>query len=293
MHKYLYTLITGAGMGLGKALATECARRGMNVILVALPGESLAELALYLKHAYAIEVIAIEKDLCKDQSCHELFQQVNALNVQVNMLINNAGIGGTELFSDGCLAHYEKQIRLNVLATTLIKHLFIGMLKKNSPSYILNVGSLASFFSLPKKQVYGATKSFVCYFSQSLRRELKKENVFVSVLCPGGMYTNIVMRQTIETGNYLSRVSSMEPETVAPVALDGLLKKKAVIIPGRINQTFLFLKSIVPRFIVHFFEDRTMKRLHSPRPLGERAMKLPAPVYSLNTMKAEKVMSSK
>src|SRR3954470_705710 len=184
IHKN-YSLITGASQGFGKALAIECARRQWNLILVALPGEGLAEFAESLRADYKIDAIIIERDLCEDNACREVFKQVNALDLHVNMLINNAGIGSTDFFDDGAIGHYEKQIRLNVLATTVMTSLFLPMLKKNSPSYILNVGSLASFFSLAKKQVYGATKSYICYFSKSLRRELMHENVFVSVVCPG------------------------------------------------------------------------------------------------------------
>lgn len=276
-------------MGFGKVLALECASRKMNLILVALPGESLEELAQSIKINHAVEVIAIEKDLCEQESCHELFFQVNSLDLKVNMLINNAGIGCTELFEEGCMMHYEKQIRLNVLATTTITHSFLPMLKQNNPSYILNVGSLASFFSLQKKQVYGATKSFICYFSKSLRRELKKENVFVSVVCPGGMFTNNNIRLTIETGNYLSRLSSMEPEDVAPIALNGLLQKKEVIIPGKINSMIVFLDGILPRFIVRFFEERTMKRIHTPRSQAEHKKNNKIGVYNLPTGLSKKL----
>lgn len=194
MNNRFYTLITGASEGFGKALALECARRQMNLILVALPGVNLHELSICIKTKYGVDVVAIEQDLCEDDGCKNIFLQVTTMALQVNMLINNAGIGSTELFKEGCIIHYEKQIRLNVLATTLLTRLFLDTLKQNSPSYILNVGSLASFFSLAKKQVYGATKSFVWYFSKSLRKELRSENITVSVVCPGGMYTNAAVR---------------------------------------------------------------------------------------------------
>ena len=84
------------------------------------------------------------------------------------MLINNAGIGSTIPFGEGSLELYEKQIKLNVLATTIITRLFLDNFERNTPSYILNVGSMASFFFLPKKQVYGGTKSYIHFFSKSL-----------------------------------------------------------------------------------------------------------------------------
>lgn len=61
----------------------------------------------------------------------------------------------------------------------------------------------------------------------------------------------------------------MQPDAVTPIALNGLLQKKAVIVPGKVNRTLLFLDRLLPRFIVKFFEDRTMKRLQTPRPPAE------------------------
>ena len=291
MHKQQYTLITGASLGFGKALALECARRGTNLVLVSLPGESLPQLAASIRQEYRVEAVAIETDLCEEGSCAALFNQVKAMGLQVNVLVNNAGIGSTQLFEDGSSAQYERQIRLNILATTILTHLFLDMLQKNSPAYILNVGSLASYFSLQKKQVYGATKSFIAYFSKSLRRELKEKNVSVSVVCPGGMYTNDACRQTIATGDFISRASGMHPEKVAPIALDGLFRKREVIIPGKINWTLVFLNRFVPRFVVRFFEERTMKRLKAPT-----ATILPIetqePVFELTCVKNNLIRSS-
>ena len=259
---FYYTLITGASEGFGKALALDCARRKMNLILVALPGPELHDLADFIKVHHAVDVIIFEKDLCEDESCFELFNEVNRLRLQVNMLLNNAGIGSTVLFEDGNIKLFEKQIKLNVLATTLITHLFLDMLKRNSPSYILNVGSLASFFPLPKKQVYGATKSFIYYFSKSLRKELKKDKVYVSVLCPGGMYTNMGVKLVITAGNYLSRISSMDPGEVVPAAMNGLFGKKEVIVPGRLNKIFLLLDMLLPAFVKAILINNTMRSLN-------------------------------
>lgn len=261
-NKTKYTLITGASEGLGKSLAIECARRKMNLILVALPTPELHALASFISRNYFVGVLTIEKDLARDESCIELFNEVNALDLQVNILINNAGIGSTVIFDEGNIQLYEKQIRVNVLATTVITRLFVGMLKQNGHSYILNVGSMASFFYLPKKQVYGATKSFIYFFSKTLRRELAQSNVHVSVLCPGGLNTNPAITLMNKTGNFLSRLSIMNPEEVVPIAMDGLLKGKEVIIPGRLNRVFLALNKVLPSRIKKMLTDRSMKKLN-------------------------------
>ncbi|MEO5944425.1 MAG: SDR family NAD(P)-dependent oxidoreductase [Ferruginibacter sp.] len=263
MTDHFYTLITGASEGFGKALAMECAKRKMNLILVALPGIELHNLVKFIKNNYDVQVRAIEKDLCIEKSCYEIFNEVSALGLHVNILVNNAGNGSTGLFAEGNIQLFEKQIKLNVLATTVITHLFIDMLKKDSPSYILNVGSLASFFPLPKKQVYGATKSFIYYFSRSLRKEVKKDGVYVSVLCPGPMNTNMSVRSVIKNGNWLIRNSSFYPERIAPIAINGLFKKKRVMVPGKLNNCYILVFSLLPDFIKTFITNRSVKKLNS------------------------------
>src|SRR5688572_10500695 len=104
-----YTIITGASEGLGKALALECAARGMNLILVALPGPELHQLNNFIRKNYGVEVISIDCDLCDEMSCNFLREKVHAMNIPINMLINNAGTGGTVYFDETKLEVFEKQ----------------------------------------------------------------------------------------------------------------------------------------------------------------------------------------
>ncbi len=268
MHNNLYTLITGASEGFGKALATECASRKMNLILVALPESKLQFLADTLKQKYNVDVVAIEKDLSVEKNCLNLFKQVEGLNLSVNMLINNVGLGSTMFFKEGNIPFYQKQVKLNVMATTLITHLFIDMLRKNKPAHILYVGSLCSFFYLMKKQVYGATKSYIYFLSKSLRRELSSDNINVSVICPGPMNTNRSVTSINEANNWLMRMSTMGPEEVAPIAIDGLLKGREVIIPGLLNRMFLLIDMLLPPMIKKVVTNYQMKKIRSVTALG-------------------------
>jgi len=263
MSKNLYTLITGASEGFGKALAMECASRKMNLILVALPDSKLHFLAETLIQKYTIDVIAIEKDLSEEENCKMLYNQVEELKLSVNMLINNVGISSTMFFGEGDVNFYQKQVKLNVIATTLLTSLFLDMLKMNKPSHILNVGSLSCFFYLAKKQVYGATKSYVYSFSKSLRGELSSKGVNVSVVCPGGMNTNPTIIKTNEANNWLARQSIMNPEEVAPIAIRGLLNRKEIIIPGRMNKLFLIIDKLMPSFIIKMIANNHVNKFKS------------------------------
>lgn len=260
MSKELYTLITGASEGFGKALSLECARRGMNLILVALPGDELQQLARFIEQDFAVKTICISHDLTKKEECFKLLKRINDSGLAVNVLINNAGMGGSHYFDERNTEFYHRQIELNVVAPTLLTHLFLENLKQHSPSYILNVGSLAGFFTLPLKQVYGGTKSYLVSFSKSLRTELKYKNVFVSAVCPGGMNTTLALILQNRSLNGISRWSVMNPEKVAKIAINGLLQKQAVIIPGFWNQLFLLMDKFLPGWLKEFIISRKMKQ---------------------------------
>lgn len=260
MRNKNFALITGASEGFGKALALECAARKMDLVLVALPGSGLSSLCCYIERNFGVTTYYLEHDLSKKEECYNLFNEITRLQIPVNTLINNAGIGGTHYFDERDTEFYYKQIELNVVSPTLLTHLFLQNLSQHTPAYILNVSSLASFFYLPKKQVYGGTKSYLVAFSRSLRRELKSRGISVSVICPGGMNTNAQMVfQNLNTHG-LGRWSIMDPEAVAKIAIDGMQRKKEVIIPGFWNKMFMLFDKLLPKWYKEMLTDTSMKK---------------------------------
>lgn len=261
-----YALITGASEGLGKHLAIECAIRKINMVLVALPGSGLMLLANYLTKNYGIRVSAIEQDLSSEKSCYQLYNKIKEEGITISVLINNAGMGGTFSFDQKRADYYTKIISLNVITPTVLCRLFLDDLKSNRQSYIMNVSSLAGMMPLPKKQVYGGTKSYVLSFSSSLRRELRKEKVSVSTLCPGGINTNWKLTMANRTsGTWLSRQSIMQPDKVAAIAIDQMFKNKALIIPGFWNHLFLFTNKIFPQQLKNWLMEYQMNRVNTQR----------------------------
>lgn len=246
MYNNSYTLITGASEGFGKSLALECAQRKMNLILVALPGEELQQLGQFIESEFSVKTVCLAHDLTVKEECQLLLKEVTEKKLSVNMLINNAGIGGTHFFKERDAAFYQKQIELNVTAPTLLIYLFLKILQDNSPSYILNVSSLAGFFCMPMKQVYGGTKSYLLSFSKSLHLELKPKNIFVSTVCPGGMNTTLAQVLQNRSLAGISRWSVMNPEEVARITINKMMQKKEIIIPGYWNRFFLLLNRLLP-----------------------------------------------
>lgn len=245
-----YSVITGSGGGIGKALAEECARRGMNVILVGLPNSGLAQVAEDLTTRYSILAEFREMDLTIDDCPERLADWISRRGLSVDMLINNAGISCMSLFKDSRLRRNEQLVQLNIMATVRLTHLFLPELMRHARSYILNVSSMAAFFPMPFRSVYSSSKAFVLNFTLAIRKELKQSSVRVSVLCPGAVLSSETIREDIATHGIYGRIVSSKTEDIAGKAIAGLLRGQAVIIPGWINKLFRIFAHLLPFWVV-------------------------------------------
>jgi len=255
----LYTLITGASRGLGEAFAEECAARKMNLLLVSLPDENLSELCEKLKRTHRIKVHCKETDLTKREAVVD-FANWATDNFAINRLINNAGIGGTQVFIDSETDYLDNMIQLNIRAMTLLTRLILPELKKQATSNILNVSSLAAFSPVPYKTIYPATKAFVHHFTRGLEAELQDTSVHVSVLNPGPIMTNSDVTKRINGQSFYVKLSIMTPKEIAQIAIKKMLKGKSVIIPGFMNRFNAFFIRLVPENFRIFVGTRIFKR---------------------------------
>lgn len=258
--KNTFTLITGASLGIGRAFAIECAKRNMNLVLVALPTPDLEILAQELKQQYAIQVYHLGIDLTADQAAQSIYDFCQQNAIKIDILINNAGFGAAGGFERHNTAFHEKMIKLNVMAAVLLTHLFIPQLKQMPKAYILNTGSAAAFFDMPYKMIYSATKSFIYSFSRVLQQELKNTHVKVSVVCPGGVDTNEEVKKRTAQLNYFVRKTALTPEYVAKVSIEGMLKGKKLIIPGIGGKSYFLLSKIFPYSFKLWILERILRK---------------------------------
>ncbi len=259
--KQLTALITGASEGLGKSFAIEWAQRGLNLVLVALPNSGLDYLANYLRVNFNTKVHCIEIDLTENTSANQIFEQLKVMEIEINVLINNAGLGNWSWFEDKNTDFYRTQIELNITNTVLLTRLFLNHIDKAKASYILNVGSLGGHFIVPKKQVYGATKSFIGYFTRCLQLELSGTNVHISLLSPGGINTKpelLVMNHTLKG---FAKATILEADYVAKTAINGMFKGKKEIIPGFANRFLVLLDKIIPTFLKEIIIRRKLRTI--------------------------------
>ncbi|ASU36251.1 SDR family NAD(P)-dependent oxidoreductase [Mucilaginibacter xinganensis] len=245
----LTAIVTGASDGLGKSFALELASRKINLVLVSLPASGLPELADYILKNFELKVTIFEADLTVAESCTSLFDFLKNSGLTAHILINNAGLGNWSWFGDKNPGFYKKQIELNVIAPVLLTHLFLAQLDEERTAYLLNVGSLAGKFVVPKKQVYGATKSFISYFTRCLQLEMENANISISLLSPGGINTKPELLALNHKLKGIAKATITEPNRVAYEAIHGMFLGKREIIPGGINKLMVLLNSILPQFI--------------------------------------------
>lgn len=256
-----FALITGSSDGLGKAFAIECAQRQMDLLLVSLPDTGLPELCKFLTDNFEVRVEYFEIDLTVESNCEKLVNHVLTKSYPISFLINNAGMGGYAHFPQENYATFDRMIQLNIKALTIITHGILPVLQKQPQSFILNVSSMIVHFAGPYKQIYGATKSYVHYFSKSLALELGNTTTKVAVLCPSGINSNIKVFRMHSSCNFFQTISLLYPEQVASYAIVKTLEGKVEIIPGSVVRTMFTLSRILPAQIKKWMTRMTTQRM--------------------------------
>ncbi len=255
-----WTLITGASQGIGKAMAIDCAKRNMNLFLVALPHSGLKELSEWLRGNYPVKVEYLETDLTQDDSYNNIYRTSKEKGLTINILINNAGIGYNGNLESMSAENIDKMIMLNVWATTMLTYIFLKDFIALPKAYILNMGSMAAYSPLPGKSIYAATKAFIMFFSKALGKELRNTNVSVTSVYPYGVLTNHIVKERIEKSGLLSKSAVMPAEEVARISIAGMLKGKSILIPGKMGKVLFYTGFIVPQGLVLKILERELKK---------------------------------
>ena len=229
-------LITGATSGIGYELAKIFAKNNYNLIIAARNKALLDSIKVEFEKEYGINVSVFEKDLSKKGSAVELFNEVKSENLQVDILINNAGAGYVGEFLDEDCKKDEEIMELNMNSLTVLTKLFAKEMVRKRSGKILNVASTGSYHPGPYTAVYYATKSYVLSLTEALAVELKPYNVQATK-------TNFSKSAGKE-----DNPTAMKPSYVAEKAYKGLMRKKTTIIPGLQYKAFVMLprKLITP-----------------------------------------------
>jgi short-subunit dehydrogenase len=253
-------LITGASGGIGLELARLFAAGGYDLVLVARSTAKLEELAGELrKHGGAVRVLA--KDLARPESPEEVFRELEAAGVAVDVLVNNAGFATYGPFVEIDLGREREELQLNVVTLThLTKKFLPGMLARRRGG-VLNLASTAGFQPGPLMAVYYATKAYVISFSEALAEEMSGTGVTVSVLCPGPTATGFQQRAGMEASKLFSGMLQVaDAAAVARAGYEGFRAGKRIVIPGLINKVGVQSIRVSPRALITKMVKRMQER---------------------------------
>ena len=246
----MLALVTGASSGIGRDIARELVARGWHVILVARRADRLRELKNELgKHSQCVRCDVSHIEECK--KLHEVLQPRG-----IDMLVNCAGFGECGFFDETDLDGELRMIDTNLVAVHVLTKLFLADFIKKNKGYILNVASVAGFFSGPYMATYYATKNYVVSLTGAVHEELRQKNskVKISALCPGPVDTEF---NDVAKVKFSSKPISSH--TAACMGIDGVMKGKLYIVPTAKMKMLKFVKRLLPDGLISQFCFRLQK----------------------------------
>jgi len=208
-------LITGASAGIGSEIARELARRGHGVVLVARRKDRLVALAEELSAEHGIRAEAIACDLGKAASRARIPGRITELGLEVEILVNNAGVGIFESVEQMSPEDFRAILETNLFGVFYCCHEAIPLMKQRGGGYIINISSLAGANPHPRMAAYNASKFGLNGFSEALMQEVRHDGIKVSYIMPGSVNTAF---GGDEAGD--SKSWQLQPEDIARVVLD-------------------------------------------------------------------------
>jgi uncharacterized protein len=243
-----WALITGASSGLGADFARELAGRGCNLILVARREEPMQVLAREIKARHQVEIDVITLDLVPPEAPQQLYDQLKAAGRQVDVLINNAGLGLYGAFLEIEWERERAMLELDIVTLTHMTKLFARDMVARNFGYILQVASIGAYQPTPLYASYSAAKAYVLNFGEALSYELRRTNVKMSVLSPGITATEF-LKVSGQEATFYQRTVMMKSPDVVRIGVDALLAGRPSIVPGRINALMAWTNRLIPRRI--------------------------------------------
>lgn len=244
-----WALVTGASSGLGEEAAVQLAAMGAHVIVTARSEDKLVALAARLSAAHGVQARAIAADLSTGAGLAKLCAEVDALGVDVDHVIANAGFGTWGTFAEQTTESQTEMVRLNCESVVGVVHHFVPRMIARRRGGVMLVASTASFQPTPTYAVYGASKAFVRSFGEALAEELRGTGVKVSVLCPGPVPTGFQDRAGTRIAPSQKRQVLSAEETMRR-GLAAYEAGRVVFVPGAMNRLGALAATALPNALV-------------------------------------------
>ena len=256
-------MITGASSGLGEEFARQLAPVARRLILVARRLDRLETLRAELMAGHAgLDILTYGIDLAVEEAIEPMLLWLQENQVQIDLLINNAGLGDYGPFETSDWGRVRQMIEVNITALTLLTHRLLPMLRAAGTGVVLNVGSVAGMIPVPFETVYAATKAYVASFSEGLRAELRGTGVRVTNVCPGPVNTEFSKVAAREPHGLLASPDFLKvsPGQVVAAALRAAAADRARVIPGWQVALLLGIAAALPMWILRMVFHRLSVR---------------------------------
>jgi len=254
----LRAVVTGGASGLGRAFCLRLAERGARVVVADIDYDGAKETVALVEQAGGAG-LALEVDVSKWDAVEELAVKAREWLGEVDLIVNNAGVGVRGSLEKISLEDWEWVFGINLWGVIYCCKAFLPAMKKNNRGYIINVASLAGLVSAPKMGPYNVTKAGVVSLSETLCTELAKTKIQISVVCPSFFRTNIMASGRGEQSEAVRAVvarlmdkSKVQAPDVAQASLNAVFAGELYVLP----MTDARLLWRMNRFVPAFFQRR-------------------------------------
>jgi short-subunit dehydrogenase len=246
-----FALVTGASSGMGLEFARQLAQRGYNLLIVSNVPE-IEEAAEGLRiMGDGLQVIPLQMDLGKQEAARELYAYTKKNEIEVEVLVNNAGVYHDKDILDDSEGFTSLIMNLHMYTPAMLCYLFGKDMRERRKGYILNVCSVTSKMAAQRLGTYGGTKAFLSHFTRALHIELRKYGVHVTDVSPGAVDTGLYSIPPIMTkiGKCLGIIVS--PQTLVRRALRALFWGwSKTTIPTVFWQVLCFIILLIPTWML-------------------------------------------
>jgi short-subunit dehydrogenase len=261
-----WALVTGASAGIGKEIAREIARRGLNVVIVARREDVLNDIAEQFRDNLNVEVRVVVADFSQPGASQEVAEAVADLDI--GLVVPNAGIEITGEFIATELAQLNRLNQINVVAPTELAHLFGRRLARRGHGGLMLLSSLVAYQGTPLLGAYAAGKAYILSLGEALNVELGRQGIDVTVLSPGVTDTDMVKNIAVDFSKM--PLFAELPWHVARTGLNAL-GRKASVVSGRLNKVYAFENRFLPRMVPTKLFGFLLRRALKPgAPLWDR-----------------------
>ena len=242
----MYAIITGASSGCGFEYARVMAGKGYDLLIVS-NEDAIHDKANLLRQEYPVKVISLVRNLGVQEAAKELYDYCHTNGIEVEVLINNAGVYHDRDFLHDSENFNQLIFNLHMHTPAMLMYYFGQDMVARGKGYILNMCSITADIAVQRLGSYGATKAFLQNFTRSLHIELKTKGVYVTNVTPGAINTGLYNIRPWLTKMGLILGYIVEPDYLARRGVKAMLKGRAkVSIPGVWNAILLFFVALIP-----------------------------------------------